>query len=76
MKRAKAENTRFSKATLARYCLARLQQIQRVWGFDPGNGTAQLDKFKGDALMRASLAYGEKEALNDLMSEFGLWETV
>ena len=66
---------RFSKSALLVYIDMRIDQIQRTWHFDNGNGTAQLAKYKEPSMITfqgACLAYGEKEALQRMVEEFEL----
>ena len=62
--------SRFSKATLTEAIQRRLETIQRDFGFDPGNGTAQLHGNKKD--VKAAVAYGEREAMLELADLFDL----
>ena len=63
---------RFSKAALRDYAQKRIDTIQQEWGFDPMNGTAQLDRIGRQGTKEAALAYGQREALLNLMDEFEL----
>lgn len=42
---------RFSKQTLAEYLQRRITAIQTEWGFDPSNGTAQIDAIAADRMV-------------------------
>ena len=59
---------RFSKATLAARLSDRVTRLQLEWNFDPRNGYAQVEG-RGEEINRA---YGEWNALRDLMEEFDL----
>lgn len=42
---------RFSRSTLTEYLQEQVNLIQYQWGFDPDNGTAQLDAIAADRLI-------------------------
>lgn len=57
---------RFSKENLLNELQIQIEKMEKIWGFDPNNGTNQL---KDKDLDRA-VAYGEYRALEHI------WETV
>lgn len=78
---------RFSKKTLAEHVQMRLDRIQKHWGFDPSNGTAQIRDIGGarkqtnpfltgggyeDHMYGAAEAYGEFRSLLDMAGHFEL----
>lgn len=77
---------RFSKKTLTEHIQGRLDRIQKHWGFDPNNGTAQVRAIGGvrkqtnplmsggyeDHMYDAAGAYGEFRSLLDMAAHFEL----
>lgn len=78
---------RFSKKALTEHIQKRLDVLQRHWGFDPGNGTAQIrgigqhrkqtNPLLGGAgyeehQIAAAEAYGEFRSLLDMATHFEL----
>lgn len=61
-------NPRFSKKTLAEFIDRRREQLETEFGFDPNNGTRQVDG-KSAEVQRA---YGEYDALTNLAEHFEL----
>lgn len=53
-------SARFSKANMLGELRRDAERLRERWGFDPGNGTAQLRNLlsKGD-LIEAAVAYGQ-----------------
>lgn len=59
------------KSALADYVAERREQLRKEYGFDPNNGTAQIDY--GLMWRQAKiLAYGEYDALARLADRFNL----
>lgn len=61
-------NDRFSKAKLTAYVIRRRAELEQEFGFDPDNGSKQVEG-KGEA---ANRAYGEYDSLANLMDVFSL----
>jgi len=53
---------RFSKENLTNELLMQIDKLERIWGFDPDNGTNQLKENEFDR----AIAYGEYRCLTDL----------
>ena len=61
---------RFSKKSFAKYVFSRIDYLEKTYGFDPGNGWAQV-KDKNTSLI---VAYGEYYTLKQQASEFELYQ--
>lgn len=57
---------RFSKENLLNELQTQIEKMETIWGFDPNNGTNQLDT----ADLDRAVAYGEYRALESI------WESV
>jgi hypothetical protein len=53
---------RFSKQNLLNELQTQIEKMEKIWGFDPNNGTNQLKQNDFDRVV----AYGEYRALNDI----------
>jgi len=53
---------RFSKQNLLNELQTQIEKMEKIWGFDPKNGTNQLKQNDLDRVV----AYGEYRALNDI----------
>jgi|LauGreDrversion4_2_1035121.scaffolds.fasta_scaffold2151656_1 hypothetical protein len=53
---------RFSKQNLLNELQTQIEKMEKIWGFDPNNGTNQLKQNDLDRVV----AYGEYRALNDI----------
>ena len=66
---------RFSKATLQLDIQARVDGIQKVYGFDPGDGTHQI-KFvaedRKDSELQVAYAFGMFRSLLEQAQDYGL----
>jgi hypothetical protein len=53
---------RFNKENVKEHIALKMQRLEKEWGFDPHNGTSQVD---GSDFERV-LAYGQHQALDHL----------
>jgi hypothetical protein len=53
---------RFNKENVKDHIALKMQRLEKEWGFDPNNGTRQVDNSDFERV----LAYGEYQALDHL----------